>query len=205
MEDALISKEGLAVLTGAGLVEAAADKKIYVPRRETVNAVSIEDGSIVVDLAASGAVTVENPVAANMDAYAYLLNGEETIAIPTKGEIAVNSITFDHAEATAGDVYTVIVVFYQERKSGATSVEIDPERFAGYYRVEAHTLGRRTDGVDFPMVITIPKAKVQSAFSFSFAPTGDPSSFNFTIDSFPERLHPTSTRKVFVTMDLLDN
>lgn len=203
MEDALISKLGLSVLTGAGLVDAAIDSTITVPRRETVNAECLEAGKLSVDLLSQGKVSVLNPVA-NMDAYAYVIKGDELIAIQEKGIVDSNVIDFAYADAEADQVYTVIVVFYQTRTSSATSVEITPDKFAGYYRIEAQTIGRRTDGVDFPMAITIPKAKVQSAFSFSFAPTGDPTSFSYTIDAFPDYPYPGATQKAFVVMDLLD-
>lgn len=204
MEDALISKLGLSVLTGAGLIEAAAEKTVVVPRRDVVNGESLEAGKIEVDMVAAGKVTAGNPVAANMDVYGYVMNGDEMVAIEAKGTVEDNKITFTHAGAKIGETSVLTVVYYQNRTSGATSVEITPDKFAGYYRIEAQTLGRRMDGADFPMVITIPKAKVQSAFSLAFAPTGDPSSFNFTIDAFPDYVYPTSTNKSFVVMDLLD-
>ena len=57
--------------------------------------------------------------------------------------------------------------------------------FAGYYSISADTLFRDEDGKDYKATITIPRAKLQTALSLSMAPTGDPSTFTFTLDAFP--------------------
>ena len=50
MEDALISTEGLAILTGAGLIEASDEKAIYVHTTDSKPAKKGTDGSIVIDV-----------------------------------------------------------------------------------------------------------------------------------------------------------
>lgn len=65
-------------------------------------------------------------------------------------------------------------------------ITIDQNHFAGYYYVEADSLMRReSNGKDYPLTIVLPRVKVQSGFTISMAPTGDPSTFNYVMDAFP--------------------
>lgn len=81
----------------------------------------------------------------------------------------------------------VFVDYYVEKSAAKVSeLQIDAEHFAGNYYVEAETLFRReSDGVDMPAIITLPNVKIQSNFTFSMASTGDPSTFDFTMDALP--------------------
>ena len=59
--------------------------------------------------------------------------------------------------------------------------------FAGFYSVEADTLFRELEtGKDMPTKIKFPKVKLQTTLNLSMAPTGDPSTFTFTFDAFPD-------------------
>lgn len=81
---------------------------------------------------------------------------------------------------------TVQLDFYVILTQGVTEIEIKPGDFGGFFYIEASTLFRREDtGLDMAAEIIIPKAKVQSGFTFSMAATGDPSTFTFTLDCFP--------------------
>ena len=51
--------------------------------------------------------------------------------------------------------------------------------------------------------IIIPKAKVQSGFTFTMAASGDPSTFTFTIDAFPGYTMFDRTKKVMCVMQLI--
>lgn len=65
-------------------------------------------------------------------------------------------------------------------------ITIDQNHFAGYYYVEAKSLMRRdSNGKDYPLTIVLPRVKVQSGFTISMSPTGDPSTFNYVMDAFP--------------------
>lgn len=65
-------------------------------------------------------------------------------------------------------------------------IDISPNNFAGYYYVTAESLMRKEEnGKDYPLHITLPRVKVQSNFSISMAPTGDPSTFSYVMDAFP--------------------
>lgn len=72
----------------------------------------------------------------------------------------------------------VVFVDYYITKAQAKvdELQIDAGHFAGFYYVEADTLFRRKrDGVDLAAVLTFPKVKIQSNFTFTMASTGDPS------------------------------
>ena len=57
--------------------------------------------------------------------------------------------------------------------------------FAGYYSIAARTFVRDETGIDKVAIINIPKAKLQTSLNLAMAPTGDPSTFTFTFDAFP--------------------
>ena len=82
----------------------------------------------------------------------------------------------------------VLVDYYVKRTSGVKQIEITPDKFGGYFYLEGSTLFRReSDGKDLPAEIVIPKVKIQSNFTFTMASTGDPSTFDFVMDAFPDR------------------
>ena len=69
--------------------------------------------------------------------------------------------------------------------------------FAGYYKITADTLMRDEDGNDHKALIIIPKAKLQTQLSLSLAPSGDPSTFTFTFDAFPNEDDEIFTIEIF--------
>jgi hypothetical protein len=97
----------------------------------------------------------------------------------------------------------VLVDYYAERSGGVSEITITPDKFGGYYYLEASTLFRNTDGVDMPAEFVIPNCKIQSNFSFSMASSGDPSTFTFTIDAFPDYTRFDKTRKVLAAIQII--
>jgi hypothetical protein len=175
MEDALISPEGFAILSGADLIEATDEKPIYQHMTGTFQVTE------------AGKVDVGETVANVEEAQVFVMKldefneivGEPMLGVPTGSVIAVEG------DCLKVNDY-VFVDYYVARKAGAQQIEITPDKFGGYYYVEASTLFRReADGVDMPAEFIIPKAKVQSNFSFAMASSGDPSTFTFTLDAFP--------------------
>lgn len=81
----------------------------------------------------------------------------------------------------------VMVDYYAERTTGVSQIEITADKFGGNYYLEASTLFRDTNGIDMPAEFIIPNCKIQSNFTFTMASSGDPSTFNFTMDAFPDR------------------
>ena len=97
----------------------------------------------------------------------------------------------------------VLVDYYVERDGGVSEITITPEKFGGYYYLEASTLFRNTDGVDMPAEFIIPNCKIQSNFTFTMASSGDPSTFTFTIDAFPDYTRFDKTRKVLAAIQIV--
>lgn len=97
----------------------------------------------------------------------------------------------------------VLVDYYVERTSGVSEITITPDKFGGYYYLEASTLFRNTDGVDMPAEFIIPNCKIQSNFTFSMASSGDPSTFTFTIDAFPDYTRFDRTKKVLAAIQIV--
>lgn len=101
----------------------------------------------------------------------------------------------------AGKIY---LVDYYVLQPGA-SMTVTAGKFAGSYLIEANTVFRRVvDGRDYPAQFTIPNGKISSAFSFTMAPTGDPSTFPFTVDCFPDYLPFNKKCKALFALDIAD-
>jgi hypothetical protein len=111
------------------------------------------------------------------------------------------SLTIDAIPVTILGIGDHALVDFYVKQTGGSTMEITAEKFAGYYYVEANTLFRGTDGKDYPAQFTIPKAKVQSNFTFTMAPTGDPSTWTFNLDAFPAKTRFAS-KKVMFTLDI---
>ena len=99
---------------------------------------------------------------------------------------------------------TVLVDYYVKHDSGAFQVDITPDKFGGNFYLEASTLFRDTNGVDMPAEFVIPNCKVQSNFTFTMASSGDPSTFTFTMDAFPDYTRWDRTKKVYAAIQVLE-
>lgn len=99
----------------------------------------------------------------------------------------------------------LLIDYYTPVRSGAKQIEIDAEKFAGSYYLEGSTLWRDTNGVDHPAEFIIPNCKIQSAFTFTMAATGDPSTFTFTMDAFPDYTRFDKTHKVFAVIQVIES
>ncbi len=99
----------------------------------------------------------------------------------------------------------VLVDYYVEYKHNATQISILPDKFAPYMYVEGSSLVRRaSDGTDLPVEFVIPKFKVTTQLSFSLTGTGDPSTFTFQGDAYPDYSKFDLTRKVLADIQILD-
>ena len=110
--------------------------------------------------------------------------------------------------ATLADVFnvfdSVLVDYYTPKRGGARQIEISPEKFGGNYYLEASTLFRDTNGVDMPAEFIIPNCKIQSNFTFTMASSGDPSTFTFTLDAFPDYTRFNKSKKVLAVIQVID-
>jgi hypothetical protein len=221
-EDALMSPHTFAALSGADLFENTA-AKIHVTQEASLE-ITGTAGEINVDLTAivNGSDTLsfgEDDLLADAEYVKVMLLTDEGDIVglltlgtglytPVLDDDVITSLTVEGATvflngAQVGEgTYKVLVDLYLE---GASKLlEVSAGKFAGYYYVEADTLFRGLDGKDYPAQFTIPKAKIQSNFTFTMAPTGDPSTFTFTLDAFPATTRFETNKKVLFTLDVFD-
>jgi hypothetical protein len=55
-----------------------------------------------------------------------------------------------------------------------------------------------------PAEFIIPNCKVQSNFTFTMASSGDPSSFTFTMDAFPDYTRFDRSKKVLAVIQIIE-
>lgn len=100
----------------------------------------------------------------------------------------------------------IVLVDYYTIENKGKMIEITPDKFGGYFYLEASTLFRDEDtGADLPAEFIIPRCKVQSSFTFSMAATGDPSTFDFVLDAFPEYSKFDATKKVLAILQVVED
>ena len=204
MEDALISPLGFSILSGAGIVEATGSKAINVHMTSQVEG-TIATQSVTVDL--SKAIPTNGTLLNEEEnIYGFILDNSGNISERLKDkEVSGNRITFNNVQTGAGKVI-ILVDYYVKMTSGVQQLEVTPDKFAGSYYLEASTLFRRQeDGVDMPAQFVIPNVKIQSAFNFSMASTGDPSTFTFTMVAFPDYTKFDKTKKVLFALQIVED
>ena len=198
MEDALIAPEGFAILSGADLIAATETAPIH------------QHMSGIYKVGADLSVDVEETVDTDVEADIFVMtldeynqiNSEPMVGKANGSKISLNCQE-DQSKVKEGDY--VFVDFYVARKANAQQIEITPDKFGGFYYVEASTLFRReADGKDMPAEFVIPKAKVQSSFNFAMASSGDPSTFTFTMDAFPDFLKFDKSKKVLAAIQIIE-
>jgi hypothetical protein len=221
MEDALISPESFSILSGAGFMDASADKKIYVHTTEQI------------EVGEEGAIELSKVPATGAAAEMYIMLMTENGAIDSNKlpmKVAAPQKTMDldvvmEAWKTAYDedaehkklgltatiptvaVGSVVYVdYYVEAESGVKQIDIEAGKFGGSYYLEASTLFRdQATGEDYPAEFIIPNCKVQSNFTFTMAPSGDPSTFTFTMDAFPDYTKFDRTKKVIAALQIVED
>ena len=109
-------------------------------------------------------------------------------------------------EALTGLVFdSVIVDYYTAHSDNAQQIEITAESFGGNFYLEAATLFRNQNGVDMPAEFIIPNCKIQSNFTFNMASSGDPSTFTFTMDAFPDYTRFDHSKKVLAAIQIIND
>lgn len=220
MEDALISPAGFMILSGAGLIEADEESGVEIKVHTTE-----QTNDVKVNKADSDNVTVtitleQKPYFSENEDFIYVMLLDDRGEVSTEpfipAEVSENVITLkskwtdstgvnerknDLSDFTDNSI--VLVDYYVARKGGVSEITITPDKFGGYYYLEASTLFRNTDGVDMPAEFIIPNCKIQSNFTFSMASSGDPSSFTFTIDAFPDYTRFDKTKKVLAAIQIV--
>nr|DAH09388.1 MAG TPA: structural protein [Caudoviricetes sp.] len=228
MQDALLSPEGLAILSGADLIEAKDGEPIYVHQTsqvevKTANTIVLPKG--VIPCWNGGRKNGEDTSTTDK----YVFHKEADIfcmKLDANGEIvgepcvpAKVTVAGEGAEAVAtilchadGENVTVdlpigsvVLVDYYVAKKAGFQAEITADKFAGNFYIEGETLFRReADGVDMPAEMVIPNGKVQSNFNLTFSNSGDPAVFDFTVDCFPAYTKFNKTKKVLGLIQVID-
>lgn len=222
--DALMSPMGLKVLTGAGLINPASDKPLHT--HVTLNkmlsngvaTVYLDD--LINETGLDTATSFQICNLADVQPYATKLDGsgagidwyDNVKLTAEEGAEFVEVNTTTPATFTVKDEAgqnasgTVQLDFYLiiNNKNAMTEVQIAPESFGGFFYIEAQTLFRREDsGKDMAAEIIIPRAKIQSAFTFTMAASGDPSTFDFVMDAFPAYTRFDTTKKQMCVIQIL--
>ena len=210
--DALMSPLGLAVLTGAGLAEDADVKHVHVTYDVAINdegngVITAEKLAAELGMPKNSIIEVCNdtelkPYATILDGNGAVVGWADDIELSGTNSTTLNNIIEVASEkplnvkSTLGAGKTIKLDFYVRMTTGATEITVAPDDFGGYFYVEADTLYRNQDGKDMAATITFPKVKIQSGFTLTMAPNGDPSTFDFVMDAFPAYTYFDQTKKV---------
>lgn len=218
--DALLSPIGFAILSGAGLFKRGNGNQ----GSETEDLVHFHmtSGASLTISGTTGTIDLRNAIAdfgtnAKIcvdDAPIYIMEIEEdgsltgrvysgTVAA-TNGVVTVQDIKLD---GKSGATNAAVMVDYYVDLPGKHVYEADiaPDTFGGNYYVEADTLFRdQYTGRDLPANLTFPNVRLQSNFTMTFAGTGDPSTFDFTMDAFPGYTYFDKKKKVLAAMQIVD-
>lgn len=159
MQDALLSDQSLAMLAGTEVVTGEGVPNIT--RYEVVVA------------GEAGAIKPTHEVAGEVTAYDNKTGvlGEPLVVTGEAGAMKATG-------ATAGDR---VALFYESvADEGSTLVTFQSDKFPSIYRVVGTSLVRDTDGIDHPFQFRIPRAKLQSGFTFTMDPE-NVSTFDFNL------------------------
>lgn len=205
VEDALLSPVSFAMLSGAGVVKGASGGKSKVHVHMTTTTTVGDAGKV--DL--TGALGNDTIC---KTAPIFIMQVEKDDGSLT-GTVYTGTVESDEKSLkitgeTIPEAATPIMVDYYVLKDAAkvTELQVDAEKFAGYFYVEADTLFRaQKDGKDYPANITLPNVKIQSNWTFSMASTGDPSTFTFTMDAMPGYTYFDQTKKVLCVIQVIED
>lgn len=232
LTDALISPVSLAMLSGAGLVkEGGKNVHVHATTRATMTVTGTTGTIDLTDaLRTFGPISGQNQVTvdAGIDAPIFIIKTEDDGSITgdivtgvdsgsttkgiafnyteNKGILTVNSPKLN-GTTTISESMNVMVDYYVIKKAETVSeIQITAADFAGYYYVEADTLFRaQATGIDMPANLTFPNVKVQSGFTISMSGTGDPSTFDFTMDAFPGYTYFDKSKEVLCVIQVVED
>ena len=202
MEDALLSPLGFSILSGAGLVDAGQVEGGMKVHTTLTTVVDVTSGITVNLKELTGKDIAEEK------AYAFIMKDGQIVERLKPATPSDGSVTFTRNGKASGPLtgpQTVMVDFYVKVETGAVEMTIEPDKFGGFYYLEASTLFRRQDnGQDMAAAFVIPKVKIQSNFTFSMASSGDPSTFTFTMDAFPDYTKFDPTKQVLFALQIIE-
>ena len=212
------------MLSGAGVIDSAAGEKIiHLTLDGTIKKVA--GGDVIVVKAADFAGYSPIVDSTDYQIYGMVLDNEQVSVMDYLGSEEIESTEIAESATTATGVETGDLVITLKKSAGntynehicridcyayttsaqVTTLTVDAENFGGTFYIEAETLFRdEATGHDFPATFIIPKGKIQGNFTFSMAATGDPSTFDFTVDCTLGSVRG-SNKKVLYAIDIIDN
>ena len=222
--DALLSPIGFAILSGAGLFKRGNGNQ-GTETEDLVHFHMTSGANLSINTTTHiGTIDLRNAIAefgsaAHIcvgDAPVYIMGTEEDgsltgslytgeINVSGAGVLTIEGIKLDGEEATE-DAAVMVDYYIDLPGRHVYEADINPETFGGNYYVEADTLFRdQHTGKDLPANLTFPNVRLQSSFTMTFAGTGDPSTFDFTMDAFPDYTYFDKTKKVLAVMQIVDS
>ena len=232
--DALLSPIGFAILSGAGIFkrgngkdsnkENALDQDLvhfHMTSGATldITTASTAGNTAIIDLRDAIADFGSLASVSTDDAPVYIMETEDdgsltgnifTGTITTASTVKTGIIELTDVKDANGVYVTTdkaVMVDYYIDLPGQHVYEADitPDTFGGNYYGEADTLFRdQYTGKDLPANLTFPNVRLQSNFTMTFAGTGDPSTFDFTMDAFPGYTYFDRKKKVLAVLQVVD-
>ena len=202
----------------AGELKVTISKMPYVPTNEDGSVKDGEGNFMYVMLVKDDEIVSEPYIPSHeSDAIEVLENGKVVITVSSHGNYDIIGTQADGSQdqydihqntnidinADFPEYDSVIVDYYTEHEADAMQIEITPDKFGGNFYLEASTLFRDQRGVDMPAEFIIPNCKIQSNFTFTMASSGDPSTFTFTMDAFPDYTRFDRSKKVLAAIQII--
>ena len=215
--------DGSKITKSTGAIQLRVSKKPYLPVA-TETTIGVEGNYAYVMLVKNGEIVSEPYIPVHPENPEELgpfkdeLTGEEYYLITVSAHENYDTVEKDAGSPDQYDVDkrgpqllsevgafdSAIVDYYvAHMDNNAMQIEITADKFGGNYYLEASTLFRDTKGVDMPAEFIIPNCKIQSNFNFTMASSGDPSTFTFTMDAFPDYTRFDKTKKVLAAIQVI--
>ena len=191
MEDALLSPMSIAVLVGANEVKTEISRK-HIAKVYNINS----NGDVELSY---------NPIKGTTIFFCNPDDVSEQLADAIK---VTDTTTFNLGAIPALANKKVLIDYYAAigdsdkdfKAKAKTQIEISPQAFGNGFYLEGETLFREASR-DYAAEFIIPSCRVQSTFNFTMASTGDPSTFTFTMDAFPDTI-VGGTEKVLAAIQI---
>ena len=197
---------------GGGSFTVELSKKPYLPVADESTS-GIEGNYAYVMLMKNGEIISEPyiPVHGKVEAITDANNNEIAYTIFVDGHPNYSTLEDENDQYDIDAVWyekfafdAVLVDYYVKHETDdVMQIEITADKFGGNYYLEASTLFRDQNGVDMPAEFVIPNCKIQSNFTFTMASSGDPSTFTFTMDAFPDYTRFDKSKKVMAAIQVI--
>lgn len=201
---------GISILTGAGLINNTNSENQVHIHRTFLNIVEADTTGDKYFVNLTDALDEDETICQDAPLFALIAENDGSLTGEMLKIDTINNKKVylknegDEAKKALGKA-VVIDCYTLKNEASVYEVQIDAANFAGYYYVEGETYFRKQEtGKDMPAYLTIPNVKIQSNFTFTMAPTGDPSTFTFTMDAFPGYTYFNRTKKVLCVIQIVD-